>query len=63
MAVANSALLRTLGIIKIDAKKYDRIIAGPAFIKAMAGSTKRPELIIAPDATENTSRAPNCFFS
>jgi len=37
--------------------------AGPAFVKAMAGRTNRPELIIAPAPTENTSSKPSCFRS
>jgi hypothetical protein len=63
IAVASSALLRTLGIIKTDAKKYDNMTAGPAFVKAMAGRINKPELIIAPVATANTSTKPSCFFS
>ena len=63
IAVANSALLRTLGMIRIDAKRYASITAGPVFAYAKAGSTKRPELIIAPAPTQNTSSIPNCLFS
>ena len=37
--------------------------AGPAFEYAMAGKINKPELIIAPEATENTSAKPSCFFS
>ena len=37
--------------------------AGPALVKAIAGKTNNPELIIAPAATANISNKPNCFFS
>jgi hypothetical protein len=63
IAVDNSALLKTLGIIRIEARRYDNMIAGPAFEKAIAGRIKRPELIIAPAAIENTAAEPSCFLS
>lgn len=51
------------GIINKLAKAYDRIMAGPTFAKAIPGKTNKPELIIAPEAKQNTSNKPNCFLS
>ena len=63
MAVVNSALLSTEGKIRIDATKYERTTPEPALEQAIAGKTNKPELIIAPDAMQNTPQKPNCFFS
>ncbi len=63
IAVESSAFESTLGSIIIEAKRYESITAGPAFENAIAGRMKRPELIIAPEATENTSSSPSCLFS
>jgi hypothetical protein len=41
---------------------YDRMTAGPAFAKANPGSMNSPELIIAPVATQKTSRAVSSLF-
>ena len=38
-------------------------MAGPASANAMPGSTKSPELIIAPAATQNTPQRPSSFFN
>ena len=62
MAVANSTWLSRLGITRIEAKKYDRITAGPAFEYAIAGKINNPELIIAPAAIAKTSTKPSSFF-
>ena len=42
---------------------YERNKAGPTFPEAIPGRMNRPELIIAPEAMQKTSRSPSPFFS
>ena len=46
-------------VLKRDGLEFT---GGDALVKAMAGRTNKPELIIAPAATANASRKPSCFF-
>lgn len=56
-------MLNIAGSAKKPAIKYERKRLGPVFEEAMPGKINNPELIIAPDAIEKTSKRPNSFFS
>ena len=61
--MASSATLSIPTTARRPARKYDTIIAGPALACAKPGSTKMPELIIAPAAMQKTWRGPRFFLS
>ena len=63
IAVASSDLDKTVGKINMLAMAYASINEGPAFTKPKAGYTNNPELIIAPDEMQKTSKRPSSFFN
>ncbi len=59
IAVASSSFVSMLGAINSPARKYASTADAPVRANTMEGSTNKPELIIAPAAMQNTSRAPS----
>jgi hypothetical protein len=63
MAVVNSAFDRMVGMIRMLAMAYETMTEAPVFANASAGKMNKPELIMAPDATQKTSSRPSSFFN